>query len=91
MTNLFVRPIEFSLFQSFLLLILKRLLLLQFLLGFTARHLLFQTAWGVARQGLELARTGGLVTASALAPAYHRLSQAERERLSRLEQETNIH
>ena len=55
------------------------------------QHLLFQTAWGVARQGLELARTGGLVTASALAPAYHRLSQAERERLSRLEQETNIH
>jgi len=54
-------------------------------------HLRFQTAWGVARQGLELARQGGLVSASALAPAYHRLSQAERERLSKLEKESNIH
>lgn len=54
-------------------------------------HLRFQTAWGVARQGLELARKGGLVSASALAPAYHRLSQAERERLSKLEKESNIH
>ena len=55
------------------------------------KHLIFQTAWGVARQGLELARAGGLVSASALAPAYHRLSQAERERLSKLEKEPNIH
>ena len=55
------------------------------------KHLLFQTAWGVARQGLELARHGGLVSASELAPAYHRLSQAERERLSKLEKESNIH
>ena len=55
------------------------------------QHLRFQTAWGVARQGLELARKGSLVTASALAPAYHRLSQAERERLSKLEKESNIH
>lgn len=47
-------------------------------------HLRFQTAWGVARQGFELAVNGGLTTAAALAPDYHRLSQAERERLSKL-------
>lgn len=47
-------------------------------------HLRFQTAWGVARQGYELARNDGLVTAAALMPDYHRLSQAERERLSKL-------
>lgn len=46
-------------------------------------HLLFQTAWGVARCALELARRGELTTAATLAPQYHRLSQAERERLSR--------
>ncbi len=45
-------------------------------------HLLFQTAWGVARLGLELARADRLVSAAALAPEYHRLSQAERERLN---------
>lgn len=44
-------------------------------------HLRFQTAWGVARCALELARRGELTTASALRPDYHRLSQAERERL----------
>ena len=33
---------------------------------------------------LELARTGGLTDAAGLAPVYHRLSQAERERLARL-------
>ena len=47
-------------------------------------HLLYQTAWGVARQALELARTDGLTTAAALKPDYHRLSQAERERLNKL-------
>ncbi len=45
-------------------------------------HLRLQTAWGVARAALELARAGGLTTAAALAPVYHRLSQAERERLN---------
>lgn len=46
-------------------------------------HLRWQTAWGVARQGLELAWQGRLTTAAALAPDYHRLSQAERERLNK--------
>ena len=46
-------------------------------------HLRFQTAWGVARQALELAKAGKLVSASALIPEYHRLSQAERERLGK--------
>lgn len=46
-------------------------------------HLLYQSAWGVARGALELARRGGLVSAAALTPTYHRLSQAERERLSK--------
>ena len=46
-------------------------------------HLRCQSAWGVARAAEELARTGGLVTAAELAPVYHRLSQAERERLAR--------
>ena len=48
-------------------------------------HLLYQTAWGVARCALELARAGKLVSAAAMAPSYHRLSQAERERLGRAE------
>lgn len=51
----------------------------------TPPHLRFQTAWGVARQAVELARADGLTTAAALAPEYHRLSQAERERLSKEE------
>lgn len=45
-----------------------------------------QTAWGVARQALELARTGQTVSPEALVPVYHRLSQAERERLAREQQ-----
>jgi len=48
-------------------------------------HLRFQTAWGVAQEALALARAGGLVSGRDLAPAYHRLSQAERERIERLE------
>ncbi len=44
-------------------------------------HLRYQTAWGVARAALRLAREGKLVSAAAMAPSYHRLSQAERERL----------
>ena len=50
-------------------------------------HLLYQTAWGVARCGLRMAREGQLVSAAAMAPSYHRLSQAERERLRREEAE----
>lgn len=44
-------------------------------------HLVYQTAWGVARAGLEMARSHQLVSGAAMAPQYHRLSQAERERL----------
>lgn len=50
-------------------------------------HLRWPAAWGVARCALELAREGRLVSADDLAPSYHRLSQAERERLERQEQE----
>ena len=46
-------------------------------------HLRLQSAWGVARGALELARRGELTDAAGLAPVYHRLSQAERERLAR--------
>ena len=49
-------------------------------------HLRYQSAWGVAKAAEELARAGGLVTAGALAPVYHRLSQAERERLAKLQE-----
>ncbi len=48
----------------------------------TPPHLRYQTAWGVARCALRMARAGELVSAAAMAPSYHRLSQAERERLS---------
>ena len=47
-------------------------------------NLRYQAPWGVARCALELARRGQLVTAAELTPDYHRLSQAERERLARL-------
>ena len=47
-------------------------------------HLRDQSAYGVARCALRLAGEGKLVSAAAMAPAYHRLSQAERERLERL-------
>ena len=46
-------------------------------------HLRMQSAWGVARGALELARRGELTDANGLVPVYHRLSQAERERLAR--------
>lgn len=49
-------------------------------------HLRYQTAWGVARAALELARQGGLIPAGQMAPQYHRLSQAERERQERMKQ-----
>lgn len=42
-----------------------------------------QSAFGVARAAQELAAAGALVQGRELAPAYHRLSQAERERLER--------
>lgn len=46
-------------------------------------HLRTQCAWGVARAAQELAGTGALVPGGELTPVYHRLSQAERERLER--------
>lgn len=46
-------------------------------------HLQFQSAWGVARCALEQARAGRLTDAAELVPNYHRLSQAERERLAK--------
>ena len=46
-------------------------------------HLAYQTAWGVARAAMELAGRGELVPAGQLVPQYHRLSQAERERLEK--------
>lgn len=46
-------------------------------------HLRFQSAWGVARCALEQARAGALTDADGLVPSYHRLSQAERERLEK--------
>ena len=52
-------------------------------------HLRMQSAWGVARTAEMLAASGGLVTGAELAPVYHRLSQAERERLER-EQNTKF-
>ncbi|MDD6160466.1 MAG: tRNA (adenosine(37)-N6)-threonylcarbamoyltransferase complex dimerization subunit type 1 TsaB [Oscillospiraceae bacterium] len=51
-------------------------------------HLVYQSAWGVARTAVELAKAGRLVTAGELNPEYHRLSQAERERLEREQQRT---
>lgn len=47
-------------------------------------HLLYQSAWGVARCALALAQEDQLTTAAGLGIDYHRLSQAERERLARL-------
>ena len=46
-------------------------------------HLRLQSAWGVARAAEGVIASGGLVPAAELAPVYHRLSQAERERLER--------
>lgn len=46
-------------------------------------HLRMQSAWGVARAAEELVKSGALVSGGELAPVYHRLSQAERERLER--------
>ena len=46
-------------------------------------HLRLQSAWGVARAAETLAEAGALVPGGELVPVYHRLSQAERERLER--------
>ena len=46
-------------------------------------HLRMQGAWGVARAAVELIRSGALVPGADLVPVYHRLSQAERERLEK--------
>jgi len=53
-------------------------------------HLVYQTAWGVARAALELARQDKLVPAGQTVPQYHRLSQAERERQERLSQTSEV-
>ena len=50
-------------------------------------HLRYQWATGVAHAALIQARQGALITASELAAHYLRLSQAERERLERLQKE----
>ncbi len=47
----------------------------------------YATAYGVALAACRLAEEGKLVSAAAMAPSYHRLSQAERERLERLRQQ----
>lgn len=44
-------------------------------------HLRLQSGYGVAQVALGLARAGQLITADQLRPSYHRLSQAEREKL----------
>ncbi len=54
-------------------------------------HLRLQSAWGVARAAQELAARGGLVKGGALVPVYHRLSQAERERLERMKGKEGEH
>ncbi len=47
----------------------------------------WQSAWGVALAAAKMAEEGKLVSAEELTPVYLRLSQAERERLERLERE----
>ena len=46
-------------------------------------HLRMQRAYGVARAADQLVREGNLVSGAELVPVYHRLSQAEREKLER--------
>ena len=52
-------------------------------LALAPRLLRMQSAWGVARAAEVLAARGELVKSADLVPVYHRLSQAERERLAR--------
>lgn len=47
-------------------------------------HLLYQTAWGVARAALEQIHNNTLTDSAGLIPNYHRLSQAERERQEKM-------
>lgn len=49
-------------------------------------NLRHQTAWGVARAAQQLILANGLIKGEGLAPIYHRLSQAERERLEKQQQ-----
>ena len=46
-------------------------------------HLRMQSGWGVARAAEELAKQGQLIKGEALNAVYHRLSQAERERMEK--------
>ena len=46
-------------------------------------HLRMQSGWGVARAAEELAKQGKLIKGEALNAVYHRLSQAERERMEK--------
>ena len=46
-------------------------------------HLRMQSGWGVARAAEELAKQGQLIKGAQLNAVYHRLSQAERERLEK--------
>ena len=46
-------------------------------------HLRMQSGWGVARAAQELAEQGQLIKGEELNAVYHRLSQAERERMEK--------
>ena len=46
-------------------------------------HLRMQSGWGVARAAQELAEKGQLMKSEQLNAVYHRLSQAERERMEK--------
>ena len=46
-------------------------------------HLRMQSGWGVARAAQELAQKGQLIKGEQLNAVYHRLSQAERERMEK--------
>ena len=46
-------------------------------------HLRMQSGWGVARAAQELAEKGQLIKGEQLNAVYHRLSQAERERMEK--------
>lgn len=54
-------------------------------------NLRMQSAWGVARAAEEQARRGELTDGVGLRPVYHRLSQAERERLAREKAQNKTH
>jgi tRNA threonylcarbamoyladenosine biosynthesis protein TsaB len=46
-------------------------------------HLRMQSGWGVARAAMEMSKQGQLIKGAQLNAVYHRLSQAERERLEK--------